>query len=270
MTRVILLAALALTTTVTPARAADLQPHTAAAFERYARATEARLDDRRAYLWIDALPEARRAAAYAALRRGELLMERLQSRDGGREIDVPDGLVHHWLGLVFVPDATVEQVVALLQDYGRHDETYAPVVQRSRLISRAGEVFRLFLRFKVSKVITVVTNTEHEARFVRDGPDRAQSRIRSTRVAEVEEPDTPQEREKPVGRDGGYLWRLNSYWRFQERDGGVYVQSESITLTRAIPAGLGWIIRPFVTSIPRESLTFTLEATRKALTGRQS
>jgi hypothetical protein len=253
-----------------PAGAADLQPHTVAAFERYARLAEARLDDPRAYLWIDSLPEPRRAEALASLRRGELLMERLQTRDAGREIDVPDGLIHHWLGVVFVPGATVDEAVRVLQDYNRHAETYGPIVQRSRLISRSGDQFRLFLRFKVTKVITVVTNTEHEARFTRDAEDRAQSRIRSTRIAEVEEPDTPQEREKPVGRDGGYLWRLNSYWRFVARDGGVYIQSESITLTRGIPAGFGWIIRPFVTSIPRESLTFTLEATRKALRSRES
>lgn len=73
------------------------------------------------------------------------------------------------------------------------------------------------------------------------------------------------ERELPVGLDGGYLWRLNTYWRFLERDGGTYMECESLTLTRGIPFGIGWIIRPFVTSIPRESLEFTLNSTRKAL-----
>jgi hypothetical protein len=248
-----------------PARGADLQPHTVAAFDRYVRLTEMRLDDPRTYLFVDGLPETRRADALARLRRGELLIEPLETRDRGREIDVPDGLIHHWIGTVFIPGATEEQAVALLQDYDRHDEIYAPVVARSRLISRSGETFRVYLRFMMKKVITVVTNTEHEARFTRDGPGRTQSRIRSTRIAEVEEPGTANEREKPVGRDGGYLWRLNSYWRFVERDGGVYVQSESVTLTRGIPTGFGWLVRPFVTSIPRESLTFTLETTRKAL-----
>jgi len=114
-------------------------------------------------------------------------------------------------------------------------------------------------------VITVVVNSDHVAYFTRHDAMRAQSRIYSTRIAEVEDPDTPQERERPVGHDGGYLWRLNSYWRFLQRDGGVYLQCESISLTRGIPLGLGWIVRPFVTSIPRESLEFTLETTRKTL-----
>jgi hypothetical protein len=126
-------------------------------------------------------------------------------------------------------------------------------------------MFRVHLRFFMKKVITVVVNSEHEARFSSPARDRAESRIYSTRIAEVESPDTPSEREKPVGRDGGYLWRLNTYWRFLERDGGTYIQCEAISLTRGIPFGLGWVVGPFVTSIPRESLTFTLETTRKAL-----
>jgi hypothetical protein len=137
--------------------------------------------------------------------------------------------------------------------------------RESKLLARDDDTFRVYLRFFMKKVITVVVNSEHEARFTRGGRDRAQSRIYSTRIAEVEAPDTPQEREKPVGQDGGYLWRLYTYWRFLERDGGTYVQCESITLTRGIPVGLGWLIRPFVTSIPRESLEFTLATTRRTL-----
>jgi hypothetical protein len=51
----------------------------------------------------------------------------------------------------------------------------------------------------------------------------------------------------------------------EERDGGVYVQNEAVTLTRDIPTGLGWLIEPFVTGIPQETLKLTLEATRKAV-----
>jgi hypothetical protein len=245
--------------------AADLQPETVAAFDRYVRATERRMDGAAPYLWVDTLGEARRREALAALRRGELVIEPLETREQGKAIDVPDGLIHHWIGVVFVPRGTVDGAVALLQDYDRHAQVYAPTVARSKTLARNGDAFKVHLRFMMKKGITVVTNTEHEARFTRDGPDRAQSRIHSTRIAEVEEPGTPKEREKPIGRDGGYLWRLNSYWRFVERDGGVYVQCESITLTRGIPTGFGWLVRPFVTSIPRESLAFTLETTRKQL-----
>jgi hypothetical protein len=247
--------------TVSPALGADLRPETVAAFDRYVRVAEERTTP-------DAPPRAPRLPA------GELFIEPVVVRDRGREIDVPGGMIHHWIGAVFVPGASVDQAVALLQDYDRHAEIYAPTVERSKLLSKStsdrGETFQVYLRFMMKKVITVVVNSTHEARFTRDGPGRARSRIVSTRIAEVENPGTPDEREQPIGRDGGYLWRLNTYWRFLARDGGVYIECESITLTRGIPAGFGWLVRPFVTSIPRESLTFTLERTRARLAGSRS
>jgi hypothetical protein len=238
-----------------PARAAELKPATVAAFDRYVRATEARMKDELSS--NDRFVKPVKAGAFA--------IEALKTREAGKEIEVPDGLIHHWVGTVFVPGATVSQAVALLQDYNRHAEIYRPAVARSKIISRDGDRFRVYLRFFMKKGITVVMNSDHDAQFFRPSPDRAHSRIYSTRIAEAENPDTPKEREKPVGNDGGYLWRLYSYWRFLERDGGVYVQCESISLTRGIPTGLGWLIGPFVTSIPRESLTFTLETTRSTL-----
>lgn len=246
-----------------PLSAAELQPRTAAAFERYATVTEAQRQSD-AFLWIDDEGDDRRRMR-DVVRAGGLGITSLETRDRGGEIRIPDGMVHHWLGVVFVPGATVNEAVALLQDYNRHAKIYAPNVADSRVLRRQGDLFSVYLRFYMKKVITVVVNSEHEARFTRDEPGRAQSRIVSTRIAEVENPGMPDEREKPVGRDGGYLWRLNSYWRFLERDGGVYVQCESISLTRDIPFGLGWAVGPFVTSLPRETLTFTLETTRAEL-----
>jgi hypothetical protein len=222
----------------THVRAADLQPETAASFEQYVRVTEAQIAALGTFLRVDALPDQERRARLAALKRGELLVDRLETRHGGKRLGTPNGMTHHWVGVVFVPGATIDEAVGLLQDYDR---------------------------FFMKKGISVVVNSEHEARFTSLGSDRVRSRIHSTRIAEVEDPDTPDEREKPVGHDGGYLWRLNSYWSFLQRDGGTYVQCESISLTRGIPTGLGWLIRPFVTSIPRESLEFTLQTTRDTL-----
>jgi len=258
-------AAAALVSIATPATTAELQPRTIAAFGHYVQLSEATMNAGAPFLWIDRLPAPEQALRRSELRQGSLLIERVTITDGGKEISIPDGLVHHWIGLVFVPGATVDSAVALLQDYDRHAEIYKPAVARSKLLARDGDTFRVYLRFFQKKVITVVVNSEHEARFSREGRDRARSRIYSTRIAEVENPDTPGEREKPVGQDGGYLWRLYTYWRFLERDGGTYVQCESITLTRGIPVGFGWLIRPFITSIPRESLEFTLTTTRRTL-----
>jgi hypothetical protein len=251
----------------TSAAAADLQPRTVAAFDRYVRAAEAQMAGD-PFLRIDGLREPDRGVRLAELKRGDLWIERVAAQEDGKSIDAPGGMIHHWAGAVFIAGAKLDQALALLQDYDRHAEIYQPRVTRSKLVSRNGDRFRAYLRFSMKKVITVVVNTDNEALFTRVAPDRAQSRIYSLRVAEVEDPDTPQEHENPVGHDGGYLWRLYTYWRFLERDAGTYLQCEAITLTRGIPVGVGWLIRPFVTSIPRESLEFTLLKTKETLMSR--
>lgn len=246
------------------ASAAELKPATVAAFNRYVAAAEKQRSSGVPFLWTDGQDAAQRRAR-EELRLKGFAIERIEIREGNQALAVPDGLVHHWLGVVFVPRATLAQGLALLQDYDRHGEIYKPAVARSRLISRDGDIFKFYLRFFMKKVITVVVNSDHEARFTRPAPGRAYSRIVSTRIAEVDDPGGPDEQEKPVGRDGGYLWRLNSSWRFLERDGGTYIQCESITLTRSVPFALAFIIKPFITGIPKETLTFTLERTRNAL-----
>jgi hypothetical protein len=245
--------------------AAELQNRTVQAFDRYVRLTEARLNGSAPFLWIDGLPDAKRREALDTVRRQQLSIERLETKDSGRAIDVPGGMIHHWVGTAFVPGASIDEALALLQNYDAHQRIYAPTVAASKLQSRDGDRFRFFLRFVMKKVITVVLNSEHEAVFRKPAADRAEGWIHSTRIAELENAGTPAEREMPVGNDGGYLWRLNTYWRLHVRDGGLYIHCESVSLSRGIPVGFGWIVGPFVTSIPRESLTFTLETTRKHL-----
>jgi hypothetical protein len=166
---------------------------------------------------------------------------------------------------VFVPGVTVKQAVALMQDYNHHSKYFAPAIARSKLLDHDGNRFRVALRFHVKKIITVTMDTENEAEFFHPAPDRAHSRIRSTRTVEIADAGTPQERAKGPGEENGFMWNLNTYWRFAERDGGTYIQCESLTLTRDVPFALAWIIRPIVTQMPRESLTFTLERARAAL-----
>ena len=268
------LAAVVMLAIVVPASrtvsAVTLKAATIAAFDRYVAETDRQsapsLADPIAFLWVD---HPNRKDELSAVRNGKLVISRLETRINGSNIDVPDGLIHHWLGLVFVPGATVDQAVALLQDYNRHAEIYTPSVARSKLLGRSGDDFKLHLRFYTKKVITVVVNSDHDARFTRPAANRAYSHIASTRIAEVENPDQSDERELPVGDDGGYLWRLNSHWRFLERDGGTYIQCESMTLTRSPPFVLAFVIKPFIIGIPKESLTFTLEKTRSALNARR-
>jgi hypothetical protein len=250
-----------------------LKAETQAAFERYVKLVEARNEAelKRGFglLWVDGLPEEQRAEAHAALKRGVIKVQKLEILDNKKPIACPGGMIHHWTGAVFIPGAKLEDVLGVLEDYDRHSVYYAPDVERSKVESREGEHFRAFLRFRRHKVITVVLNSEHEVQYFHDGPGKAHSRSSAVRIAEVENAGKKDEREKTPGDDDGFMWRMETWWRMEERDGGVYVQSEVASLTRDIPTGLGWMIKPFVTDIPKESLTFTLEATRKAVQARR-
>jgi len=251
----------------------ELRPPTVEAFERYVKATEVRIEKELSrsenFLYVDGLPEPRRAQVRAMLQRGEILMEPLKTRDAsGREMKAPDALIHHWIGAVFIPGASLRQTLDLVQDYDRHQEIYKPEVIRSRLLQRNGNDFKVYYRWRKKKVITVTLNSDHDLHYFPVDATHCHSRSYSTRIAEVADADKPSEHEKPVGNDGGFLWRIDSYWRFVERDGGVYVECESISLTRDIPALLKWLIGPFVTGIPRESLQMTMGSTRSALLAR--
>lgn len=252
----------------------ELKPATVEAFTRYITATEARINREvehpEGFLYIDELDKPRRAPVLDQLKRGEVFIDRLETRDAaGHEIDVPDALIHHWIGDVFIPGASMRQVLAFVQDYDHHQDYY-PEIVRSRLVGHDDDDFKIFYRVRKHKVITVTLDTEHDVRYSRFDDAHWSSRSLSTRIAEVADAGKPDEHAKPVGHDGGFLWRINSYWRFVERDGGVYVECESVSLTRDIPTGLGWLIGPFVTSIPKESLESTLGTTRSAILERDA
>ncbi len=252
----------------------ELQKQTQDAFENYVHLTEVRiageLHQSCQFLWVDTLPESRRHASYERLQQGQVVVDRLETRDNGKQIQIPDGLIHHWVGIIFIPRVTLPQTLALLQNYDSHYNIYKPEVTRSKLLQRDGDRFNIYLRLNKTKIITIVFNTEHEVRYYSLDDAHAYSSASSTRIVEVENPGLSDEREKPVGNDHGFLWRINAYWRFQAKDGGVYVQCEAVSLTRSVPTGAGWLVGPFIQDIPRESLSHTLVSTRIALAGNPS
>jgi hypothetical protein len=253
----------------TPASAAELKPEAARGYARYVQLTEERMKAEVApggiFLWVDSLAKTQRSDVQARLQRGEVVTQRMQTVDPTGGSHAPGALIHHWVGTIFIPGATLGQVLALLQDYDHHDEYYQPDVVKSKTVAHQGGDFKIYYRLKRKKVITVVLDTDYDVHYHALDSARAFSDSHSTRIAEVERPGEARERQLPPGNDGGYLWRLDSYWRFAETGRGVYVQCEAISLTRDIPAGLNWLIGPFVESIPQESLAFTLESTREAV-----
>jgi hypothetical protein len=242
--------------------AAELTPEIVAGFDRYVVRTEGRIERElsatEGFLVQDFLPEEERAEAARTVAAGGIFTRKLRTLDeDGSEIEIPGGLVQHWVGSVLVPGARLEDVVGWLQRYDQHDQYFADV-ERSRLLARNGNEFDIFLRLRRKKVVTVTYDTEHHVRYRSFGRGREVSESHSTRIAELENADTPREREKPDGEDRGFLWRLDSYWRFEQVRQGVVVECESVSLSRGVPAALRWLVGRYLDSVPRESLESTL------------
>lgn len=192
---------------------------------------------------------------------GELVVEQLTPSGG---LTVPGGLIHHWRGTAFVPGAHAADFVHLLSDLPAYPRWYAPQVLSASAGPWQGSSTDIRMRLSQHHVLTVVMDLHGRLTLGMLDAAHGYSASRSQRVDEL---GGPQGRDGPLPPDEqhGFLWQLNSYWSYEERDGGLLLQIEAVSLTRAIPHGLGWIVEPFVQSVPRESLAFTLSSTQKAL-----
>lgn len=249
------------------------RPEAIRVWEDHVRAVEARIEAELAqpdalFFAYERLDAPARGRAIVTLARGDVFVAAMPAPSGATR-DAPGALVHHWLGAITLPGATLEDVLAFAQDYDHHAEVYRDVVD-SRLVAREGDRFHVFLKLRRSKVITVLYDTEHEVHYRRLAAGRAFSRSTATRIAELADPGTPRERARSAAGDRGFLWRLNSYWRFREDRAAVTVECESVSLSRDIPWLLVPLVRPFVTSIPRESLERTLTDMRAGVARRRA
>jgi hypothetical protein len=244
---------------------AELTPATKRAFDRYIELTEQRLEKTRNtqdFLYLKPTSEQRHK-----LRAGSVIIVPQQTRDKGKEIDPGAGLIHDWIGMLFIPRATITQVRSVLQNYDAYKDIYKPEVIDSRITAHSDDQYDIFLRLYKKQVVTVVFNTNYHVVYGQIDPAHMYVNSRSTRIAEVKDPSGSLTAEEPVGSDDGFLWALNSYWRFDEADGGVYAQLEAVSLSRDLPFGLWWL-KGFIQKFPKESMEATLKGTKRALQAR--
>lgn len=175
-------------------------------------------------------------------------------------VDSPGAIIHDWAGAILVPGATVEKALTILQSYDDYKRIYAPQVTDSKLYSHTGNHWRLYLKLYKRAVLPAIFDTEYEVEYRELDRGRWALLSHSTKVAEVDGGKV-----LPVGTGHGYLWRLNAYWVIEQRPAGVYLECRAISMSRDIPLGLAWAIKPMITSLPRDSLQQTLEATARAL-----
>jgi len=193
------------------------------------------------------------------LRNGEVLIERFQPPK------LEGGLIHHWAGTAFIPGASLDQVEDITEDIADFPQYYAPAVVSARVLSASPPESRVILRLRKDYIATVVLEAEYVVHRGSVDATHAYSSSRSVRIQEVHDFGLGNEGLVPPGNDHGFLWAMNSYWSYAQSPEGVYVRCETVSLSRDIPFGMGWLIGPVVERMPRESLRFTLAATRNAV-----
>jgi hypothetical protein len=243
------------------AKPLQLKPPTLKAFKTYIRKAEVEMESTvsgsGSFLWSDGS-----TVRTEQLRGGQIVA---QFWSGKGPVKVPNGLIHDWIGAAFVAATSLKQTLALIQDYDNHKNIYKPDVIDSKLISHHRNDFQIYLRLLKKKILTVVLDTDHQVHYSSLDATRWLCRSYTTRIAEVRDAGSPNEIALPPDTGYGFLWRLNSYWKFQERDAGVWLECRAISLTRDVPLGLGWVLQPIIQKLPKESLINTLESTRRGL-----
>ena len=240
---------------------ASLKPETVNAWDEYVRNARVRMEQRlsadRTFLWIDETPDrasrVRRQAVVAPV---------------GPQVPakVPDGLVHHWIGAAFIPGAEINDVLCVMRDYGRYREFYSPSVVESQTLSTAKNVDR-FSMVLVNRSLFSKTALQgnYQSSYVRIDDRRLYSVSNTTSMREIADYGSPGQHLLPDNEGMGLIWRGYSFTRFEERDGGVYIETEVLALSRDIPAGLRWLVEPVVRRTSRDALTTALRQTREAV-----
>lgn len=238
-------------------RAAELKPEAIQAYDRYVHDTEGHLAaNKTPFLWADGSAE-----RLQQVKQGQTVVA--PWKDEG-DTFVPGASIHDWVGAIFIPGVTLAKTLAVLQDYDHHKTIYKEVPE-SKLIAHDGNDFKYYrLRELHNGPISGVFRTDFEAHYQQIDATRWTCATRTTKVAEIENYGKPKQKEIPPGHGSGYLWKLNGYWRLEQRDNGVYLECETLSLTRGLPPIIGALFTSSTHALEREGLTATLQATRDA------
>lgn len=226
---------------------ATLEPQTVRRFDEYLRVVDAQMTARAA--------GSESLAAQPA---------KIYPNSSGLEIG--HGLIHDWTAVTTLPGVKKERVIAILEDFSKHAAIYPEVVS-GRVERREGDRIFGFHRLRKKKVLEVNLEANYQLDRLPTPPSRYASRSVATKIVEVESAGTKSEHKLEPGHDHGFLWRLQTYWTLEDTPDGLWMEVRSISLTRNVPMGLGWAVKPIVKELPRESLEALLDATRRAATG---
>lgn len=227
------------------ASAADLQPQTASAYRAY-------LDEARAMFRQRVAQE----AAPDPRERTSVLFARPARRDG--IIPVAGGLIHHWIGAAFIPGVTLQRALRVSMAYNSFSTMYKEVLA-SRELEREGNRYRVSMRLKeegagISAVVDITSTVDYEY----PSPHTAIALSTSDEIRQVVNAGGSDERLLPAGHDSGYLWRADTFSYLADTGAGVYVETETLGLSRPFPPMLAWLIKPIARRLGRKSVETSL------------
>lgn len=238
---------------------AELKQETLRTWDTYVQVANARLDSGQSR-WFPVNSE---SEDRQRLRSGEILISQVGQKNPK---PVPSGLIHDWIGTAFMPNATLDGVLSALRNYNAYQDFYKPTVIASKLLANdpACDTYSLRVVNKETVVHTAL-DMKYQTCYFRVDEHRWYSVTRTTEVREIRHWGTDSEEELPPDEGSGFVWRLYSIARFEEKDGGVYVQVEAIALSRDIPIALRWMVDPIVRRVSRNSLFLSLQETGEAV-----
>ncbi len=195
------------------------------------------------------------------LRAGNILAVRAEN---GGMVPVPHGLIHHWIGTVFIPNTDAENVLNVLQDYDSYSQTYAPGVASSRLLTRTQDDFTYEMKLveKGFGIKTALIGRFH-SHYAQVDEVSGFSATDTEDLAELDSPGTTAEHRLTTAEAHGFVENVFTVVRYRQREGGVYLEVETMTLSREIPASVRWFVGPIVQTFSRDVMTDTLTRLRK-------
>jgi hypothetical protein len=204
------------------------------------------------FLFTDSRPEHLESAQF---RRGLFITS---PHSGG--MPIPSGLIHHWFGTISIPNAHLAELIAVLQDYNSYAAVYKPGVVESKLLGRDQNEFTYRLKF-VQRGFGIKAGllANFKSTYYRLAPDAGYSVTEAANLTELADPGTPEERPLTQNASHGYVEKVFTIVRYREVDGGVYVEVESLTLSRSIPAAIRWMVTPLVQRFSRQTMADTLD-----------
>jgi hypothetical protein len=244
--------------------AGELKQETLKSWDDYIKDANAQLDHRvggsGSFLWVDEDPDRGKK-----VRAGKIIVS-----PAGPHIpaSVPSGLIHDWIGAAYFPDTKLQDLLTVIRGYDRYQEYYKPSVAESKLLPSDGDNDRFSMRLVNKEAVAMTAlDSEYAARYQKLDENRWYGIAYTTKIQEIRHYGHPSEEKLPPDQGTGYIWRLYSIARFEQRDGGVYVEMEAFALSRDVPTAVRWMADPIIRKVSKNALQTSLKQMREAVHG---